>query len=391
MDRPKLRKVERIAHQRGEESLVIIRDPLGLSEPFALDADLAPLLDLLDGTRTISQIRQSLLMTHQLDVATEEIAAFAEQLHEQGLLDDAGFVERWADLHQDFIEAEHRPPRLAGLVYPDDADALAAALGGPPALAGPDDPVVRGVLAPHGPFGHTARLLAETLAGLPPAAALQAIVVLGTDHGPGLLPYAVTPKRFDTPLGEVPVATPIIDALRRRVPWIEREQIRHRDAISMELAAVTIRWLYGDRCPPIVPVLCGATAIGVAEQAEACERFEASLGALCEDRPILWWVSAELSHAGPAYGRPAVTEDHRMELQQRDADLLTGLRRGNEAALLRTLAAEHPQGPASGGPALVAATRMLPAGYRGELVRQSSYPAPGDTPGLVGIGGVRLY
>ena len=38
-----------------------------------------------------------------------------------------------------------------------------------------------------------------------------------------------------------------------------------------------------------------------------------------------------------------------------------------------------------------AAARLLPPGYRGELVRQTSYEAPGSDPGVVGIAGARLH
>jgi AmmeMemoRadiSam system protein B len=397
MDRPKLRKVDRIEHRREAEDLVVVRDPLGLAEPFGLDAELAPVLDLLDGTRTLAQIRQSLLMSHGLDLPLPDLAGFVAQLQGQGLLDDDTFRERWADLHADFLEAPVRAPALAGLVYPADAEALATELErfvpavphGSPRMR-PGTSVV-GVLVPHGPLDAVGPLLDETLRGLPPPEAIEHVVILGTDHGPGLLPYVVTDKPYATPRGTLPLATNLASALERRVPWVRREELRHRDAISLELAALILQHVYGDRCPPVLPVLCGITALVDPEQREARERFELALGSLCEDRPVLWWLSAELGHAGPAYGRPPLTDAQRVELQARDAELLAALRTGDEAALVKTALREHPQGPASGGPTLVAAARMLPTGYRGELVRQTSYEAPGNEPGVVGVAGMRLH
>jgi AmmeMemoRadiSam system protein B len=397
MDRPKLRKVDRFEHRRGAEDLVVVRDPLGLAEPFGLDAELAPVLDLLDGTRTLAQIRQSLLMGQGLDLPLPDLQGFVAQLRDQGLLDDDAFRERWADLHADFLDAPVRPPTLAGLVYPAEPGALAAELerwlpaspSGSPRTR-PDGTVI-GVLVPHGPLDAVGPLLDETLRGLPPPDALEHVVILGTDHGPGLLPYAVTDKPYGTPRGTLPLATNLLAALERRVPWVRREELRHRDAISLELAAVVLQHVYGDRCPPVLPVLCGITGLVDPEQREPRERFELALGSLCEDRPVLWWVSAELSHAGPAYGRPPLTATQRVELQARDAELLAALRSGDERALVQAALREHPQGPASGGPTLAAAARMLPSGHRGELVRQTSYEAPGDDPGVVGVAGMRLH
>ncbi len=397
MDRPKLRKVDRFEHRRGTEDLLVVRDPLGVAEPFGLDAELAPVLDLLDGTRTLAQIRQSLLMGHGLDLPLTDLAGFVAQLADQGLLDDDTFRERWADLHADFLDAPVRAATLAGLVYPAEPGPLAAELerwfptnpGGSPRTR--PHASLLGVLVPHGPVDRVGPLLDETLRGLPEPEAIEHIVVLGTDHAPGLLPYAVTNKPYATPLGTLPVASDLLAALERRVAWARREELRHREAISVELAALYLQHIYGERCPPVLTVLCSSTAIVDAEQQEARERFELALGSLCEGRPVLWWLSAELGHAGPAYGRPALGDAHRVELQARDAELLAALRTGDEAALLRATLREHPQGPASGGPTLMAAARMLPAGYRGELVRQTSYEAPGHEPGLVGVAGMRLY
>ena len=397
MDRPKLRKVDRFEHRREGEDLLVVRDPLGLAEPFGLDPELAPVLDLLDGTRTLPQIRQSLLMGHGLDLPLPELAGFVAQLRDQGLLDDDAFRERWADLHADVLEAPIRPPTLAGLVYPAEPRALAAELERLVPLVPADSPRTRpgtsviGVLVPHGPIDAVGSLLDETLRGLPPPEAIEHVVILGTDHGPGLLPYVTTDKPYATPRGALPLASELQAALERRVPWARREELRHRDAISLELAAVLLQHVYGDRCPPVLPVLCGITALVDPEQQSARERFELALGSLCEASPVLWWISAELGHAGPAYGRPPLTDAQRVELQARDAELLAALRIGDDRALVRAARREHPQGPASGGPTLVAAARMLPAGYRGELVRQTSYAAPGDDPGVVGVAGMRLH
>lgn len=394
MDRPKLRKVDRIEHRRGTEDMVVVRDPLGLAEPFALEADLAPVLDMLDGTRTLPQIRQSLLMTQSLDLPVADLAAFVEQLREEGLLDDDTFRERWADAHSDFLEAPVRAPTLAGLVYPEEPAELSALLHRVLPLEPPrtrKGSTALGVLAPHGPLHRVGPLLDETLRGLPDPSELDHVVILGTDHGPGLLPYAVTDKPYVTPAGELPAATELVGALERRVSWVRREEIRHRGGVSIELAAVLLQHVFGDRCPPVLPVLCGATALSSDDAESTRERFELALGSLCERRRVLWWVSAELGHAGPAYGRPPLTEAHRIELQERDAALIDALLHGNEAALVAASQREHAQGPPSGGPALAAAARMLPPGYRGELVRQTSYEAPGEDPGVVGIAGARLY
>lgn len=395
MDRPKLRKVDRHAHQRGPEALLIVRDPLGLAEPFAIDAEFGVVLDLLDGTHTLAQVRQSLLMRHGMDLPLDDLRGFVGDLREAGLLDDEMFRDRWAQAHTDFLEAPQREAVLAGVVYPEHPGELAASLErAAPSTVTRLDPASKicGVLVPHDPPDRAAPvgLLDRTLRGLPPADRLEAIVVLGTDHGPGLVPYVVTNKPFATPLGTVPCASTFADALLRRLPWIGREEIRHREAISIELAVLYLQHLYGEACPPIVPILCGQTVLEPREGSEdQAERFIVTMESLLEDRDVLLWVSAELSHAGEAYGRPALTDAGAAALEERDRGLVEALRRGKTEGIEAACAANHPQGRPSGGPALATVARLLPEQTRVELVQYALVDAP-DGSGKVGQAGVRM-
>lgn len=393
MDRPKLRKVERFAHRREGEELLVVRDPLGLAEPFAIDADLAPVLDMLDGHKSLTQIRQSLLMGHGLDLPLADLTAFVADLQEAALLDDEVFRDRWGEAHADFLEAPERPPTLAGVLYPEHPGSLAAALerAVPSSVTRTQpDSTVLGVVVPHEPPERAGSMLDRVLRGLPQPDRLEAVVVLGADHGPGLLPFVVTGKDQGTPLGRVPAAAAIVDALERRVGWASREEIRHRDALSIELAVLYLQQVYGEACPPVVPILCGRTMLEPDDDTQV-ERFIGALDMLLSDREILVWVSGELSHAGQAYGRPALDEAGRSQIKARDREILEALREGKPDALQRHCAAAHPQGRPSGGPPLCAAARLFPVGYRTELLDYELVDAPGDVPGEVALATARIH
>jgi AmmeMemoRadiSam system protein B len=218
---------------------------------------------------------------------------------------------------------------------------------------------------------------------------LDFVVILGTDHSPGLLPYVATGKRYATPLGIAPAATDIFAALKRRLPWIVREEIRHRDALSVELAVLYLQYLYGTACPPILPILCGQTSLSERAEQET-DRFLATLEGLVEDSNMLWWTSAELSHAGQAYGRPSLEPGTRAVLRARDEACLEALRAGRPDRLARHCSTPHPQGRLSGGAAVTTLSRLLPVGYRTEVARYMMVEAPGGTPGALGLAGVRL-
>ncbi len=374
--------------------MLILRDPLGIAESFALDADFAPVLELLDGSRTPAQIGQSLRMRGVLDLPTEDLEAFVEALSEQGWLDDEAFRERWAGLHADFLDQDPRAPRFGDVFYPADPKRLSSSLD---ARLGIDARVAAetttiGVLHPHGPLDLTAPVLDTTLRGLPQADAVDVVVVLGSDHGPGLLPYAVARRGYDTPLGTVPLDVATANALDRRLPWAFREEIRHRSAHSIEIAAVLLRAIYGDVVPPMLPILCGASVLR-ARDPEAGERFVATLEALLEGRRVLVWGSAELSHGGVAYGRPALDRAGVQSLEERDRACLDDLVHGRDRALADRCAAEHPQGRPSGGPVLATLRQLLPDA-RIEVCAYETVETAGPGgigSGLAGLAGLRVH
>lgn len=398
--RPKLRRVERVERDLEGERVLILRDPMDVAESFALDAEFAPVLDLLDGSRTVLQVRQSLRMRGVLDLPVDALNAFVDDLRAEGWLDDHVFRDKWAALHADFLDEDPRAPRFAGLLYPDDPAALRSAyakvLGDGPRVS-PTSSLV-GLLVPHGPLDLVGEILAETLVDLPPAEDLDCIVVLGTDHGPGLLPFAAARRGFDTPLGPVPAHAALLDALDRHIAWAFREELRHRAAHSIELSALTLRAIYGDAVPPIVPILCGAGVLR-ARDPEAAERFVTALELLLEDRRTLIWGSAELSHGGVAYGRPTLDDAGVAALEDRDRACLDDLVHGRLRALSRRCKEEHPQGRPSGGAVMATLRQLLPEA-RAELTsyRAISLRSDAAEPGarasghnIAGLAGVRFF
>ncbi len=403
-DKPRLRKVERLQLRRGDDVLIVLRDPTGLSEQVAFPIAAAPLLDALDGQRTVPQIRQSLALRGVLDLDQGAIEAVVRDLGDAGYLDDDAFRARWEAVHRAFLADPVRRTRWAGVLYPDDpavlAGQFAAVLGDPAArLSGTSD--VLGVLVPHQPPPTGAEppraaarvageLMAATLHDLPRADALDLVVVLGTDYHPGLLPFALTDKRHATPLGEAPTDPALVRALVRRLPWIRREEIRHRDAMSSELAVAALKYMYGETCPPVLSILCGPAALDAAPDGQV-ETFIATMEHVLEDRRVLWWIAAELSHDGPAYGRPALQSERVAALAGRDQLCLGALAEGRTELLARRLAdAEDSLGRPSGAAALVSAARLFPVGYAADRVGYAAGRPPGPDDGWVGLAGLRF-
>lgn len=391
MDRPKLRNVERIPLTRDGQPHVVLRDPMGIAETIAIDADFVPVLDALDGRRTLPQVRQSLLMGRGLDVAQPDLVAFVADLEAAGLLEGDAFRARWLACHDAFLDAPTRAPTLAGTLYPDDPVALRAALRrafGPPPSTG--DARTRAVLLPHGPLEVVDAVVAATLGTLPDPAALDAVVLLGADHHPGLLPFALLDKGYETPLGALPCAQAQCDALLRRVPWLDREAIRHRTAHSLEWAALYLQHAWGDRVPPCIALTCGAAAItGDAGLHDGVAELVAALDAITDDARVLVVATAELTHAGPAYGREPIDAEALVALEQRDRAVLDAVLRGRTRDVLGAATDVRNQGRPSGLPTLVVLSELV-TGLRGEALAYALAPVPGPAPGWAGLAGARF-
>jgi hypothetical protein len=136
--------------------------------------------------------------------------------------------------------------------------------------------------------------------------------------------------------------------------------------VSLELAALTLRHLYGDACPLALPIACGPAALRDDPELDA---FLATMEHVLEGRRVLWWISAELSHAGPAYGRPALapTASSCSPSATWRASTRCGPSRP-EQLTRRCQDNDELLGRPSGAAALATVARLLPVGYRAELV-----------------------
>lgn len=293
--RPKLRAAQRYPMRRGGEDLCVLHDPLGLCEPFAIDADMGPVLDLLDGQRTVAQVRQSLLMRGTLDVDAESLGAFVDELSRTGWLDDDAFRARWAQLQDEFFEADARPNELSE-AHPSLAEDLANALPERDRFAH-DGAATLGALLPDRSAALAPGLLDQALSALPRDCEL--CVAFSPGHHPGLMPVALTSLHYDTVAGRVDADRARVARAFEALPWTLQEEIRHRRAPIMEWHLTVLRRAFAERMPPVLAVLSGP---GTFQDRERCGAFLAWLRAETEGRRVFWSAAADLSHSGAAYG-----------------------------------------------------------------------------------------
>ena len=190
-----------------------------------------------------------------------------------------------------------------------------------------------------------------------------------------------------TPISTGKIAVGAALWLDRDVDGVRREEIRHRLATSLELPTLLLRQMYGDDPPPVIPILCGRGALE--DDDGQTERMLGALERITSRYRTLVWASAELTHAGPAFGAPVLDADH---VEARDRAIINPLVAGRLTAFENALTRHSFSGAAT----LMTWARLLPVGASTSLadyavVHTTTPDADNSTPGLVGCAGLRAY
>src|SRR5512134_1705091 len=122
---PRLRPVQIAPVRDGERELLLLSDPLGITpgQP-ALGLETLPLLQLLDGTTSLTDI-QAMLMRESKDLRVGAIVReFVAKLDELLLLHSPRFEAAWQEAQRDYHRLEVRSAAMEGLCYPAERGEL---------------------------------------------------------------------------------------------------------------------------------------------------------------------------------------------------------------------------------------------------------------------------
>lgn len=352
---PRLRPVDvrRVAQNGGE--YLLLRDPLELTgQQVLVPLPLAPLLALLDGSRTLSRLRVELLVRYGLALDAEHLRGLVETLSRACLLEDESYSEAVRRAREAYHAAPYRAPALAGRVYPPEPADLAAVLRGFEERVntgeGEPDGLV-GLISPHIDYARGGPVYAALWrrAALAVRAA-EVAVIFGTDHSgsPGTL--TLTRQAYATPWGVLPTDQDAVEAmaaaLGREAAFTE--ELHHRAEHSVELAAVWLHYVRDGAPCTVIPVLCGhplpymtavmGAAPGQDEAARAAWRRAgdalAALRAALAGRRVIAVAAADLAHVGPAFGDPEPFSPlAKYKVRLADEELLAACADGPEAVL----------------------------------------------------------
>jgi len=397
---PRLRPLELKWIEDGGQPRLFIRDPSGVS-PHAVTVPgwVALLLGFCDGSRDVEEIRSAFEGRTGRNIVQQQITDLLDQLDELLFLDTPRFQAARDAQIAEFRTRPFRPPSHAGAVYPTDPTALRKALDTyrrVPVV--PTERPIRGVICPHIDYQRGGPVYAQTWDRA--AAAVQdadVVILFGTDHSGGAGKVTLTRQNYATPLGVLPTAVDIVDAVAEAIGPEEAfgEEIHHRKEHSIELASV---WLHSVRHrdpPPMVPVLCGSfyRFTDGEEDPATDSRFDAVIRALREStrgKRVLAVAAADMAHVGPAFGDPRPYSDQdRDGLAAADHRLLGAIVDGDAAGFFGQLRDVGDCNRICGLPPIYLTLRFL-GQTRGEVIDYDQCPADPENGSFVSIAGVVL-
>jgi AmmeMemoRadiSam system protein B len=397
---PKLRPIQIIPMMHQGQRALMLRDPLRLTDRvMVVPQELGPVLALMDGTRTLNEVRASLMVRTGIRVTNGELAHIAEQLDEALLLQNERFLEACDAALTRYHQRPFRHPSSAGASYPSDSDELLAMLDA--YLDGAVDKSSfkgRGLVSPHIDYERGGPVYAEVWGKMADVVRQTDVaVILGTDHNgsEGLL--TLTRQHYATPYGVLPTATGVVDAMASVIgPGLAfKEELHHISEHSVELAAV---WLHHvrDRQPiELVPILTGSFQhfINTPLEPRTDPTFAKALEALkkaLDGRTALIVAAGDLAHVGPAFG-DAVPVDFsgRARLAAADDALIGTICTGDAEAFYRQIEAEDDRRNVCGLAPIYLTLRLL-GETSGERAGYDRCPADRKGTSWVSICGVTL-
>lgn len=396
-ERPILRSLEPTPIQHEGRSMLLLRDPSGVSDSeLVVSRAAVAVLRLFDGAHTIEDIQAAILKDHGTLLERDPLESLVRQFDDAGFLEGPTFEERRRLAESNYRSAPRRPFVHSGVAYPSEPTELRAwfdALNTVPEAKPADGARLCGAAVPHIDlrFGGASNACAHRLlaASAPEA---DTVVVLGTGHKAIDDPFTLTRVPYSTPLSDVPNDVEFIDALARRIgpERAYRAELLHREEHSIEFQAVFLALQNQARERPlaIVPVLVGSFHEFVERERDPLEddRVATFVGSVREEakrlgRRVLVVSSIDLAHLGPRYGDPTgLDPDRAHDVEVADRELLEFAARGDAAGFFEHNAACDDERRICGFSALYTQLRIL-RGARGTLLRydQTTFPGTRDT------------
>ena len=342
MKLPPLRTIDIVPIEHEGEPFFCLYDPGNfVDERLILSPSAVFVASMLDGENGAEDIQRAFhTQSGGAALAAKQILEIVSHLDRSGFLQTERFDGILMRVTEEFRHADARPAFHAGRSYPADPDELRDFLDGqfkreggpgqredaPP--SGVD--VLPGLIVPHIDFGRGGHSYAHGYAALSRHAKPDTVIVFGVAHAAEPVPFILTRKRYETPLGAVRADEEIISTLEKACSWDPYAfEFAHRGEHSIEFQAVMLAHLYGTEVR-IVPILCSMFGQDFVDGDPTATQPITNFLRTCNEcirsseKKIVVVASADLAHVGRRFGDPFDIDEAVVEaVAQRDAEDLS--------------------------------------------------------------------
>jgi len=311
MSLPALRNLDIEYTQHEGQAAVALRDPEGYTNScLVLSPHAFFIAACLNGENDVETIQTLFLRQFMIgQPRPEDIEQVVKTLDGVGFLMTDTFYAMKDTATAAFRAEPARPAYLAGKSYPEDPGALTAYLdemfGGtrPEVNVSVTDAPTRCLIVPHIDFDRGAPAYAAGYRRMVEDGRPDTVLVFGVAHTGASIPFILTKKSFETPLGPVHVDTDAVDALAAACAWDPYvDEIVHRSEHSIEFQAVMLAYLYGPNIR-IIPILCGPFLEGSSNSVNLhVDTFLYTCSDIAGSRRVTVMAGADLAHVGRRFG-----------------------------------------------------------------------------------------
>lgn len=378
---PVLRNLQFSPIKQGEDQLIVLWDPSGLSkEKLVLPLNFFFIVQHFDGEHSLPDIGALYLKRFGEFLMPNKVEQLVVDLEQKLFLEGPRTETARQQARMEYRQQPTRPAVFAGRSYEADSVKLKKQIDGFfTSGEGPDfkpsenrGKLIKGLVAPTYDLKQAGPVYAWGYKELQECQQPDVYVIIGTAHAGLEHFFAVTDKDFETPLGVVPADLTILGQLKRLVPEFFDEEIAHQTEHAIEFQLPFLQTIV-DKPFTIVPILSSFSALSLTDPMvqNSVDRFLSSLqdaiGA--SGRTVCVIAAGELAHLGMRYGDSAPPTDfsfHRT--MQRDLEMLKPVEERKPEEFAQFIQKENDQRRISGFSPIYSLLRLIQA-EKGQVLR----------------------
>ena len=380
-DYPVLRNLQFSPIKQGEDQLVVLWDPSGLSkEKLVLPLNFFFIVQHFDGDHSIQDIGALYLKRFGEFLMPSKVEQLVADLDEKLFLEGSRTEQARQQARLEYRQQAMRPAAFAGRSYEADGAKLKKQVDGFFSSGeGPDfkpsenrGKLIKGLVAPSYELKQAGPIYAWAYKELQECEQPDVYVIIGTAHAGLENLFAVTDKDFETPLGVVKADRTIVDHLKGGVPEYFEEDIAHQSEHAIEFQLPLLQTTVGKPFT-MVPVLSSFSAMSLNDSTvrNSVDRFLTALRdtLLASGKTVCIIAAGELAHLGMRYGDSAPPTDfsfHRS--MQRDLEMLKHVEELQPDAFALFIQKEQDQRRISGFSPIYSLLRLIQA-EKGQVLR----------------------